>query len=49
MGRLRGLTESSDPATVPWYLFLWEPIWLVGGLLFLATAWDHTRLYRNAG
>jgi hypothetical protein len=23
---------------VTWYIFLWEPIWLLGGLLFLATA-----------
>jgi hypothetical protein len=25
-------------AAVAWYVFLWEPIWLLGGLLFLATA-----------
>ena len=25
-------------AAVAWYIFLWEPIWLLGGLLFLATA-----------
>lgn len=22
-----------------WHLFLWDPFWLLGGLLFLATAW----------
>jgi hypothetical protein len=25
-------------AAVTWYLLLWEPIWLLGGLLFLAAA-----------
>jgi Protein of unknown function (DUF3995) len=25
-------------AAVLWYVFLWEPIWVLGGLLFLATA-----------
>ncbi len=25
-------------AAVAWYVFLWEPTWLLGGLLFLATA-----------
>ncbi len=31
-----GVVESTDPATVRWYLFLWEPYWVAGGLLFLA-------------
>ncbi len=38
-----GVTEPTDPGTVRWYLFLWEPVWLVGGLLFAVTAWRHTR------
>jgi hypothetical protein len=37
-----GVTEASDPETVRWYLFLWEPVWLVGGALFLLAAWDYT-------
>jgi len=41
-----GVTESTDPGVVRWYLFLWEPVWLVGGLLFAATAWRHTRRSR---
>ena len=35
-----GVTEAADPATLRWYLLLWEPYWLVGGLLFLAATWD---------
>ena len=31
-----GVVESTDPVTTTrWYLFLWEPIWLVGGILFI--------------
>ena len=30
-----GVVESTDPGTVRWYLYLWEPIWLVGGLFFI--------------
>jgi Protein of unknown function (DUF3995) len=26
-------------AAVPWHLALWDPIWIAGGVLFLATAW----------
>ena len=29
---------SIGAAQVRWYLFLWEPIWIVGGVLFLMTA-----------
>ena len=43
-----GVAESSDPATVRWYLFVWEPIWLVGGLLFMAAARHHGRTKRAA-
>lgn len=38
-----GVTKSSDPATVRWYLFVWEPIWLLGGLLFMAASRHHGR------
>jgi len=38
-----GLSTSSDPGTTRWYLFLWEPIWLVGGVVFIAAAWRYTR------
>lgn len=43
-----GVIASSDPATVRWYLFVWEPIWLLGGLLFLAAARHHGRTRRVA-
>ena len=42
-----GLTEATDPTTVRWYLLLWEPIWLLGGLLFTAAAWQHRRIVRR--
>jgi hypothetical protein len=37
LGTLDVLADVGRPA-VTWYIFLWEPIWLLGGLLFLATA-----------
>ena len=39
-----GVTESTDPATTRWYLFLWEPVWLVGGVLFILAAHSGRRL-----
>lgn len=33
-----GITESADPATTRWYLLLWEPIWFLGGVLFIIAA-----------
>jgi hypothetical protein len=32
------------PAAVTWYLLLWEPVWLLGGLLFLAAVRAAPRL-----
>ncbi|MDQ2744951.1 MAG: DUF3995 domain-containing protein [Chloroflexota bacterium] len=26
-----------------WHVLLWDPWWLLGGLLFIATAWSHSR------
>jgi hypothetical protein len=46
MGVLTGLIETATPVDrtpLRWYAFLWEPYWLVGGLLFLATAWIYER------
>lgn len=39
-----GVTESAATGSARWYLFLWDPIWVVGGLLFLATVWGKPRL-----
>jgi hypothetical protein len=33
-----GSAASVEPAFW-WYLFLWAPVWLLGGLLFVLTAW----------
>lgn len=41
-------TPSSVGAeAVDWYLFLWEPIWLLGGVLFGASAWTFGRVSRR--
>lgn len=44
-----GVTEPDDPTTVRWYLLLWEPIWILGGLLFLAATAARHRLIRTKG
>jgi hypothetical protein len=31
--------DSVGSYAVSWYVFLWEPIWLLGGVLFAAAAW----------
>jgi hypothetical protein len=35
--------DSVGPYAVDWYLFLWEPIWLIGGGAFAAAAWAYRR------
>ena len=49
-----GITSAEDPAALRWYLLLWEPLWLVGGGLFLAAAYQYARAtgrepFRGAG
>jgi uncharacterized membrane protein YedE/YeeE len=29
--------------SVHWYLMLWEPFWLVGGILFIIAVWQYNR------
>jgi hypothetical protein len=36
-GTVRTIQDSMDNAI--WYATLWGPIWLLGGVLFLLTAW----------
>lgn len=41
-----GLIEkpaSVDSAAARWHLLLWDPWWLLGGLLFVAAAWSYQR------
>lgn len=38
-GAVRAATDNDDNAI--WYAVLWGPIWLVGGVLYLATAWAY--------
>ena len=35
--------DSVGDYAVDWYLFLWEPIWLIGGIAFAAAAWSYQR------
>jgi hypothetical protein len=32
-----------------WYAALWGPTWLLGGLLFLMTAWSFAAARKRAG
>jgi Protein of unknown function (DUF3995) len=43
--KVRAITtpDSVGAYAVDWYLFLWEPIWLVGGVAFAAAAWAYGR------
>lgn len=34
-------------AAVPWHLFLWDPFWLLGGVLFCLAAWNFARRSRS--
>jgi hypothetical protein len=40
----RGTTENAI-----WYAALWGPTWLLGGLLFLMTAWTFNAARKSAG
>lgn len=40
--------RSQGEGAVIWYLLLWEPIWLLGGLCFLAAAWQDRQRSRLA-
>jgi hypothetical protein len=42
LAMITGMTttpEGLGERAARWHLFLWDPFWLLGGLLFLATAW----------
>ncbi len=43
-----GVPLSMGASAVRWYLFLWEPWWILGGILFLGAAWS-TRPTTGAG
>jgi hypothetical protein len=44
-----GVPRSMGADQVRWYLFLWEPWWILGGLLFLGAAWSTRRRAERAG
>jgi Protein of unknown function (DUF3995) len=35
---------GADRDVLRWYAFLWEPYWLLGGVLFLLATWHHWRV-----
>jgi hypothetical protein len=43
---ITGIIDVADPAdrnVARWYLWLWGPVWIIGGVCFVATAWLHQR------
>jgi hypothetical protein len=41
--RAGGALENTGSSAVWWHLLLWDPWWLLGGLLFVAAAWHAQR------
>ncbi len=49
---LAGVLDAREPdhTTLLWYALLWEPFWLLGGILFLLAAWRYGRsAHRTVG
>jgi hypothetical protein len=46
-GSIRAARGTMENAI--WYAVLWGPTWLLGGLLFLMTAWTFDAERRRAG
>jgi hypothetical protein len=46
-GSIRAARGTMENAI--WYAALWGPTWLLGGLLFLMTAWTFTAARKSAG
>ncbi len=42
-----GVPESTDWTAFRWHLLLWDPWWLLGGVLFVAAARDFQRRSRD--
>src|SRR5690348_2155958 len=42
---LRGVVVTEG---IRWHAWLWDPWWLLGGILFLLAAWQYQRSLRNA-
>ena len=40
---LRDTPEVLGERAARWHLLLWDPVWLLGGVLFLAAAWQYQR------
>jgi hypothetical protein len=46
-GGLLRVGGSVDWTTLRWHLLVWDPSWLLGGLLFLLAAWSYTTRTRS--
>ena len=44
---LRDTPQVLGQQAARWHLLLWDPVWLIGGVLFLAAAQDHRRGWRK--
>jgi hypothetical protein len=40
------VSASLGAAALPWHVWLWDPFWLLGGVLFVAAAWQQSRTAR---
>ena len=40
---VRAVASSIGEDALIWYLLVWDPYWLLGGLLFLAATWRYQR------
>lgn len=45
LGSVIAVDTEADRNIVRWYLFLWGPVWVIGGVCFLLTAWYHRRVH----
>ncbi len=44
---LRDTPEVLGEQAARWHLLLWDPVWLLGGVLFLAAALHHRRVWHR--
>ena len=47
MMNLIDVPSSIGEDQLPWYFWLWEPLWIIGGVLLILTWWDWRKGYRT--
>jgi hypothetical protein len=45
VGRIQ-VPAGLGAAALPWHLVLWDPVWIIGGVLFMLAAVEHSRTAR---